>query len=186
LKFLRFVYVPWLKSNFTPDVRIPDLKDGVEPWNFEGSYREALKEAYRKYGQIVIVEQDVYCPEVSRRVFEAAINADPCSIQVVPYFVYPRSTALSNPVFIHRVVVEHGEGKLLRAKWIEFGDRECDLYGFGLTYIPEPIFWETIKCCDAGQYDYPTLDSAFSWITFQKGLKAKIVWEALGVFHFHF
>ena len=80
-------------------------------------------------GDTVIVEWDLAVSPEDIRAFENWCEIDPEEVHVAPYRLYPVSTGLPAPVWAHRRV-----GRA--SPWITKGDAECDLFGFGLVYLP--------------------------------------------------
>jgi hypothetical protein len=83
-------------------------------------------------GDTVIVEWDLAVSFEDRERFTAACEAEPDRVRVAPYRIYPVSTNLERPVWAHRRRVGH-------PPWITEGDKECDLFSFGLVYLPHQV-----------------------------------------------
>lgn len=83
-------------------------------------------------GDTVIVEWDLAVSFEDRGKFTAQCVAEPDQVRVAPYRLYPVSTHLAEPVWAHRKVARH-------PPWINQFDGTCDLFGFGLVYLPHSI-----------------------------------------------
>jgi hypothetical protein len=95
-------------------------------------YMPVLDRLGRADGGTVIVEWDIAFSPEDRAAFDSAIAADPQRVHVAPYRLYPRSTNLPAPVWAHRAA-----GRL--PPWIGDGEPVCDLFSFGLAYLPAAI-----------------------------------------------
>lgn len=82
-------------------------------------------------GDAVIVEWDLAVSYEDRERFTGICEADPGRVHVAPYTLYPVSTSLPAPVFAHRRVGRN-------PPWIDC-DEVCDLFGFGLVYLPHAV-----------------------------------------------
>jgi hypothetical protein len=80
----------------------------------------------------VIIEWDLAVELADITRFTSACQADPGRVRVAPYRLYPRSTNLPEAVWAHRKVATH-------PAWITEADQECELFGFGLVYLPHEI-----------------------------------------------
>jgi hypothetical protein len=96
------------------------------------NYVPVMERLARVDGDAVIVEWDIAFSPEDREAFDAAIAVDPQRVHVVPYRLYPRSTNLPEPVWAHRAV-----GRL--PPWITEQDQACDLFSFGLVYLPAAV-----------------------------------------------
>jgi hypothetical protein len=83
-------------------------------------------------GGTVIAEWDIAFSPEDRARFDQACGADPERVHVAPYRLYPRSTNLPEPVWAHRRA-----GCL--PPWIGEDEPVCDLFGFGLVYLPAAV-----------------------------------------------
>ena len=75
---------------------------------------------------LTLVEWDIAFTPEDRKRFAESCAITPSSVHVAPYTLYPVSTALSTPVFAHRI----GD------RWIRFGEPLADYIGFGMVYFP--------------------------------------------------
>jgi hypothetical protein len=89
-------------------------------------------------GDTVIVEWDLAVSREDTARFTAACQASPGRVRVAPYKLYPISTNLQAPVWAHRRVGRN-------PPWITPADQECDLFGFGLAYLPHMIVKEYLE-----------------------------------------
>lgn len=80
----------------------------------------------------VIVEWDIAVSFEDRQRFTEICECSPDRVHVAPYRLYPVSTNLPEPVWAHRNANRH-------PPWIAKYDLECDLFGFGLVYLPHAI-----------------------------------------------
>lgn len=80
----------------------------------------------------VIVEWDLAVSFEDRAAFQRACWSQPDRVHVAPYRLYPVSTNLSEPVWAHRRVGQ-------QPPWIYTNERLCDLFGFGLVYLPATV-----------------------------------------------
>lgn len=78
----------------------------------------------------VIVEWDLALSPDDMAKFTWHCMTQPNRAHVAPYRLYPRSTALPDPVWAHRQAIPAGGG------WVSDGDPVCQLFGFGLVYLP--------------------------------------------------
>lgn len=80
----------------------------------------------------VIIEWDLAVSFEDRGRFTALCEADPDRVHVGAYRLYPVSTALPEPVWAHRKVAR-------LPPWVNQWDGTCDLFSFGLVYLPHSI-----------------------------------------------
>lgn len=80
----------------------------------------------------VIVEWDIAVDAVDILRFSSACLAEPDRVRVAPYRLFPRSTNLPETVWAHRRVGQN-------PPWITEDVPECDLFSFGLVYLPHSI-----------------------------------------------
>lgn len=83
-------------------------------------------------GDAIIIEWDLAISREDWTTFTLACLADPDRVRVAPYRLYPKSTNLPEPVWAHRRVGRN-------PPWITEDDQECDLFGFGLVYLPRTV-----------------------------------------------
>lgn len=79
---------------------------------------------------VIIAEWDIAFGLEDIERFAAACEAEPGKARVAPYRLYPASTGLASPVWAHRDI---------DGTWISDGEPACDLFGFGLVYLPLAI-----------------------------------------------
>lgn len=83
-------------------------------------------------GDTVIVEWDIAVSAEDKARFEDFCLMTPGKVQVAPYRLYPVSTNLPWPVWAHRLNWKN-------PPWIVQGEPYCDLFGFGLVYLPHAV-----------------------------------------------
>jgi hypothetical protein len=83
-------------------------------------------------GDTVVIEWDLAVRPRDVAAFTAACLADPDRVRVAPYTLYPVSTNLPGPVWAHRRAGRN-------PPWIETGEPDCDLFSFGLVYLPHVV-----------------------------------------------
>lgn len=83
-------------------------------------------------GDTVIVEWDMAVSREDIARFTLFCQAEPGRVHVAPYKLYPVSTNLPGPVWAHRRAAGGHP-------WIAEGMPYCDLFGFGLIYLPNAI-----------------------------------------------
>lgn len=103
----------------------------IERVPMDSDYRPVLMQFAEP---IVIIEWDLAISQEDRARFDAVAQADPDSVQVAPYRLYPVSTGLPRPVWAHREVEGPGD-----YRWIEYQAAWCNLFSFGLVYLPAEL-----------------------------------------------
>lgn len=83
-------------------------------------------------GDTVIVEWDLAVSREDMDRFTSICEFAGGRVRVAPYVLYPVSTGLPEPVWAHRHVGRN-------PAWIKTGDLSCDLFSFGLVYLPHAI-----------------------------------------------
>ena len=83
-------------------------------------------------GDTVIVEWDVAVSREDIALFALLCQLERDQVRVAPYRLYPISTNLPDVVWAHRRF-----GRL--PQWITEGEPYCDLFGFGLVYLPHAV-----------------------------------------------
>lgn len=96
------------------------------------NYVPVLEQIAETGEDTVIVEWDIAVDALEMIKFTAECMVEPDRVHVAPYLLFPRSTSLPGPVWAHRKVSRH-------PPWITEADTECDLFGFGLVYLPHAI-----------------------------------------------
>jgi hypothetical protein len=86
-------------------------------------------------GGTVIIEWDLAVSFEDKERFTRICEGHPKVVHVAPYRLYPRSTNLPKPVWAHR---DAGRNP----PWISEYDSWCDLFSFGLVYLPHAIVRE--------------------------------------------
>jgi hypothetical protein len=125
-------------------------------------------------GDTVIVEWDIAVSFEDRDRFTELCSADPDRVHVAPYQLYPVSTHLPGPVWAHRVATRH-------PPWINQWDGTCDLFSFGLVYLPHAIVRRYLATMPA-----VTGDALFSmWHYAEEFGPVPVHWDVRPV-HLHF
>jgi hypothetical protein len=125
-------------------------------------------------GDTVIVEWDLAVSYEDRALFTAACLAEPDRVRVAAYRLYPRSTALPEPVWAHRRWGRH-------PGWITEGEPFCDMFSFGLVYLPHAIVGKYLATGPE-----VTGDSIFSQWHHDQGLgPVPVAWDVQPV-HLHY
>jgi hypothetical protein len=125
-------------------------------------------------GDTVIAEWDIAFTAEDRDRFTAACEAEPGRVHVAPYRLYPVSTGLPEPVWAHRAA-----GRL--PAWISEDDEACDLFSFGLVYLPAEIV-----CRYLATMPETTGDAIFSqWHREQIGVRVPVHWDVRPI-HLHY
>ena len=122
---------PWAKAKHVQDNIPKDVRecyhvvDGLVSGEFD--YYEFLKSHWRKGEDITIVEHDMKFKLGHIR------ELDHCDkvVCAFAYYLYPKSTALMDPVIAHRETYFMNHF----SEWIKPGVGWADLFGFGLTKI---------------------------------------------------
>jgi hypothetical protein len=83
-------------------------------------------------GDTVIAEWDIAVSREDIGRFTLFCQAAPELVRVAPYRLYPRSTNLPEPVWAHRRVGRN-------PPWIAENEPVCDLFSFGLVYLPHAV-----------------------------------------------
>lgn len=96
------------------------------------NYVPVLEQLAASGENTVVIEWDLAVSHEDRERFTARCEALPDCVQVAPYRLYPVSTNLPEPVWAHRHAAR-------RPPWIGEDDPECDLFGFGLVYLPHAV-----------------------------------------------
>jgi hypothetical protein len=80
---------------------------------------------------ILLIEWDKAASKEHLDQMAKTAAADPHTIKVAPYLLYERRPV---PVWAHRRVDEDGT-----ERWINSYELECELFGFGLIYLPRDL-----------------------------------------------
>jgi hypothetical protein len=122
----------------------------------------------------VIVEWDIAVDAIDIIRFSAACLLEPDRVLVAPYRLFPISTNLPETVWAHRKATGH-------PPWITEGEPECDLFSFGLVYLPLAVVQKHLAT-DPGV----TGDSRFSqWHHAAKLGPVPVHWDVRPV-HLHY
>jgi hypothetical protein len=124
----------------------------------------------------VLLEWDIAVSLEDRQTFARHIAREPDRIQVAPYLLYPASTSLPRPVWAHRRITELGD-----AQWVDDDEPGCDLFGFGMVYLPLDLVTAYLATCPAGSND-----NDFSrWHHDTVGERVPIRWDCYPI-HLHY
>jgi hypothetical protein len=165
--------IPWYRTwpstipdgrNYVVD-RLPKayMKDNT-------SYEQVLTNLYESS---VLVEWDIVIDPDIVRVFNFHIDSAPDTVHVAPYRLYPTSTKLEHTVWAHRAF------KYGISYWIDAGEVRCDLFSFGLVYIPYEIVQSAPK--EALRND----DVFSNWYHREYGLRTPVHWDVRPI-HLHY
>lgn len=124
----------------------------------------------------VIVDWDIAVSAEQRDAFNDLISRHPRRVIAAPYKLYPRSTSLPAVVWAHRRA--DGPG---RWRWVDDTDADCDLAGFGCTYIPAELIGRARQEI-AGKIG----DDTFSLWHFNAGLGPMIIAWDIRPIHLHY
>lgn len=124
----------------------------------------------------VITEWDIAFSAEHRDLFGRYCLEDPARVHVAPYRLYPVSTGLAAPVWAHRVADGwHGY------RWVNERDKRCDLFGFGMVYLPLSIVTRYLS-----DNSGIATDSTFSlWHDHSGEFPAVIHWDVRPI-HLHY
>lgn len=125
-------------------------------------------------GDTVIAEWDIAFDFVDMAWFTARCLEDPERVRVAPYRLFPESTNLPAPVWAHRRVGRN-------PGWITDGEQECDLFSFGLVYLPHTVVSKYLATSPE-----TTSDDLFSRWHHRAGLgPVPVAWDVHAV-HLHY
>lgn len=109
---------------------VSDLLPRIEMADYK--YVPVLEQIVVAGEDTVIIEWDLAVSLEDRERFTITCAADPDRVHVAAYPLYPVSTGLPEPVWAHRKVGRN-------PAWITKGEPWCDLFSFGLVYLPHAI-----------------------------------------------
>lgn len=151
---------------------VVDLLPRIEmrDWN----YVPVLQQIAESGQDTVIVEWDLAVSFEDRGQFTEHCLSDPNRVRVAPYRLYPESTRLPKPVWAHRHTGRN-------PPWIIWGDNSCDLFSFGLVYLPHAIVSRYLATKPE-----VTSDALFSQWHHREGLgPVPVAWDVRPV-HLHY
>lgn len=90
----------------------------------------------------VLIEWDLALTYEDRQRFTRVAEIEPDLVQVAPYKLYPCSTALARPVWAHRAIGRDGQ-----YRWLDYQEAWCDLFSFGLVYLPGGLGPAYVEAC---------------------------------------
>jgi len=105
----RYVY-----DNRTPQIKMSDY-----------NYVPVLKQLTQ---DSILIEWDIAYTKEALETFIEYCKDQPQIVHVAPYKLYPISTALEKPVWVHRTYEPMW--------WVNRYDPYCQLFGFGFVYLP--------------------------------------------------
>lgn len=124
----------------------------------------------------VIVEWDIAFGADDAALFERYCLEDPNIVHVAPYYVYPASTALRDKVWVHRIA--KGQTPY---RWTTRDDSSCDLFGFGMVYLPLQTIRDYLS-----ETDEITTDATFSLWHYNTGRGSVPIHWDVRVIHLHY
>ncbi len=129
----------------------------------EYDYYNIVKTFWNRKKPFFILEQDIV-PTLDI-LDEMRLCKEPfCAAR---YYIYPKSTALKEKVYAHRIITEYKNETDFKSKWVTDEDY-ADLYGLGLVKLtPFSNFFETPN-------SYRNLDFRISHHTYTHGFKAHL------------
>lgn len=138
------------------------------------------------YGQdILLIEWDLALGKEGRDQFEFLARQEPEKVLVAPYKLYE---ARDPWCYAHRRV-----DRLGHERWVHWGERECEYFGFGVIYLPLHLMQAFLSepketrgtpiGVDPDRYtDYRFIDQTFSVWHHRQGLgPVTIAWDVLPV-----
>lgn len=85
---------------------------------------------------VVLIEWDIAVGGEQLATFMARAKADPDQIRVAPYKLYRRASRQHGgqiPFYVHRIRTQAARS------WTKPGDTHCQMFGFGLIYLPQTL-----------------------------------------------
>lgn len=79
---------------------------------------------------VCLIEWDMALSLEDRLAFERSVSIAPAHVLVAPYRLY----LLGQPVWAHRRVFSN-----YRTRWVMTGETHCELFSFGLIYLPRAL-----------------------------------------------
>jgi hypothetical protein len=136
---------------------------------------------------LVVLEWDIAVSLEDLECFCEIAAQTPEQVMVAPYKLYPESDPQAIPAngaFAHRVVQNP---VTLHARWITVADWYCDLFSFGMVYLPKDLISGFIQAQESsGLADKRMTDANFSaWHYRQVKQPVAINW-AVKPIHLHY
>lgn len=127
----------------------------------------------------VILEWDIAVDREDLEQFCIRAAETPDEILVAPYKLYSGD----NWTWVHRIVANKAT---LSTRWIQPSDVECDLFGFGMIYLPKHLIDEYLAAPAFAPHDRRMTDANFSvWYFRTYGKKVPIAWNVRPI-HLHY
>lgn len=85
---------------------------------------------------VVLIEWDIAVGAQELRTFMERAKAEPDQVRVAPYPLYRRASSQGRaqvPFYVHRIRTERARS------WCKPGDTHCQMFGFGLIYLPKAM-----------------------------------------------
>lgn len=134
---------------------------------------------------LVILEWDIAVALEDLEEFCWMASQQPDEVLTAPYRIYDESDPKlpHQGVYPHRVVTNPAP---LTYRWVEPGDWKCDLFSFGMTYIPQELLLKFLADSDFQPHDRRLTDTNFSMWHYQRvGRQVDIAWNVHPV-HLHY
>lgn len=107
---------------------------------------------------VVLIEWDIAVGGQDLETFMARAAANPNQVRVAPYLLYPKSTSSRHgPFYVHR---SNGYGSGARRYVTGPEQATCDMFGFGLVYLPRALMVEFVAQLPANK---KFTDTTFSY-----------------------
>lgn len=138
---------------------------------------------------LVVLEWDMAVDPEELELFCAMAEENPDEIIVAPYKI-PVDTAPNTAetvdqgfVYVHRIVTNDAT---LSFRWVRPGDWQCDLFGFGMIYLPHELMKEFVADPSSSPHDLRMTDTNFSiWFYRKYRQKVNIAWQVRPI-HLHY
>jgi hypothetical protein len=112
---------------------------------------------------LVVLEWDIAVSKEDLEIFCELAAQTPDQVMVAPYKLYPESDPQAIPaggVYAHRIVQN---AATLHARWLTVADWYCDLFGFGMVYLPQELIKGFMAAQDRNNLpDHRMTDANFS------------------------
>lgn len=130
---------------------------------------------------LILIEWDIAVSREGLDLFIERAREEPDQIRVAPYRLYPGTYRVPRPIWCHRI---RDPGTRRFAKGPE--DTHCQMFGFGLVYLPRPLVVGFLKYIE-GQPNVKFTDSTFSRWHMRHGRKkdVPIDWD-IPLVHLHY
>lgn len=112
---------------------------------------------------LVVLEWDIAVSVEDLEIFCELAYQTPDQVMVAPYKLYPESDPQkipANGAYAHRIVQN---SVTLDARWLTNADWYCDLFGFGMVYLPKELLEGFVEAQETnGLADHRMTDANFS------------------------